>query len=208
MFPILLAIFLTWRENLSRIKFHKCLPKEAILLNQQNIQVQDDSSEEVSVHSVRQLWKFQFSRKRWNHLRREEEGNLPELAELLKQEKYSLVRGHFVHSVSSMDKETSEPYRVVFILIRRFWSEYFQSQAPTKHLLLQAWLRYSFEGMCKKKSLLKLCFDKKLSLIAKSFSFQSHSFFPANSETIQCEGRFEKGPRKLCSVLVLVYLYI
>ena len=96
----------------------------------------------------------------------------------------------------------SEPYRVVFILIRRFWSEYFQSQAPTKHLLLQAWLKYSFEGMCKKKSLLKLCFDKKLSLIAKSFSFQSHSFFPANSETIQCEGRFEKGPRKLCWVLV------
>ena len=54
-FPILLAIFLTWRENLSRIKFHKFLPKEAILLNQENIQVQDDSSEEVSVHSVRHL---------------------------------------------------------------------------------------------------------------------------------------------------------
>ena len=105
-----------------------------------------------------------------------------------------------------MDKETSEPYRVVFILIRRFWSEYFQSQAPTKHLLLQAWLKYSFEGMCRKKSLLKLCFDKKPCLVAKSFSFQSHSFFPANSETIQCEGRSEKGPRKLWSVLVLVYI--
>ena len=76
-----------------------------------------------------------------------------------------------------MDKDTSEPYRMVFILIRRFWSEYFQSEAPTKHQLLQAWLKYSFEGMCMKKSLLKLCFDKKPCLIAKSFSFQSHSFF-------------------------------
>ena len=54
-FPILLAIFLTWRENLSRIQFHKFLPKEAIFLNQESIQVQDVSSEEVSVYSVRQL---------------------------------------------------------------------------------------------------------------------------------------------------------
>ena len=36
-----------------------------------------------------------------------------------------------------MDKETSEPYRMVFILIRRFWSEYFQSEAPTKHQLFK-----------------------------------------------------------------------
>ena len=36
-------------------KISQFLPKEAIFLNQESIQVQDVSSEEVSVHSVRQL---------------------------------------------------------------------------------------------------------------------------------------------------------
>ena len=112
-----------------------------------------------------------------------------------------------------MDKETSEPYRMVFILIRRFWSEYFQSEAPTKHQLLQAWLKYSFEGMCKKKSLLKLCFDKKSCLIAKSFSFQSHSFFRPTLKLFNVREGLKKvwGNCVVCLYLctcVLVYLRV